>query len=63
MEGLAWGADRQDGRHLLYVISDNDLNPALPTQICAFAIAPNALPGFQAQLLPGPMSAPGQIRK
>ena len=25
IEGLAWGPDLPDGRHLLYVISDNDL--------------------------------------
>ena len=38
IEGLAWGPDLPDGRHLLYVISDNDLVPTLPTQIFAFAI-------------------------
>src|SRR4030095_218688 len=27
IEGLAWGPDLADGRHVLYVISDNDLNP------------------------------------
>jgi hypothetical protein len=38
IEGLAWGEDLKDGRHLLYVFSDNDLSPGLPTQIYAFAI-------------------------
>jgi hypothetical protein len=38
LEGLAWGPDLSDGRHLLYVISDNDLNPDLATQIFAFAV-------------------------
>jgi hypothetical protein len=38
MEGLAWGPDLADGRHVLYVFSDNDLFPGLPTQIYAFAI-------------------------
>jgi hypothetical protein len=38
MEGLAWGPDLSDGRHVLYVFSDNDLFPGRPTQIYAFAI-------------------------
>jgi hypothetical protein len=38
IEGLASGPDLEDGRHLLYVISDNDLYPGRPTQIFAFAI-------------------------
>ena len=38
IEGMAWGPDLKDGRHLLYVFSDNDLTPSLPTQIYAFAI-------------------------
>lgn len=38
IEGLTWGPDLADGRHMLYVISDNDLNPNLATQIYAFAI-------------------------
>ena len=29
MEALAWGPDLPDGRHVLYVLSDNDLNPDL----------------------------------
>ena len=37
IEGLAWGPDMKDGRHVLYVFSDNDLS-ANPTQIYAFAI-------------------------
>ncbi len=37
IEGLAWGPDLKDGRHVLYVFSDNDLS-ANPTQIYAFAI-------------------------
>src|SRR5262245_57020792 len=51
IEGLAWGPDLPDGRHVLYVISDNDLNPALATQIYAFAIDPSLL-NFQQQILP-----------
>ena len=37
IEGLAWGPDLKDGRHVLYVFSDNDLS-ANPTQIYAFAV-------------------------
>ncbi|HEY6247440.1 MAG TPA: esterase-like activity of phytase family protein [Pyrinomonadaceae bacterium] len=62
IEGLAWGPDLPDGRHVLYVISDNDLNPSLPTQIYAFAIDPSLL-NFQEQLLPGPLYPPGQVKK
>ena len=62
IEGLSWGPDLPDGRHVLYVISDNDLNPTLATQIYAFAIEP-ALINFQQQLLPGPLFPPGQVKK
>jgi hypothetical protein len=47
---------------LLYVISDNDLNPSLATQIYAFAIEP-ALLNFQEQILPAPLFPPGQVKK
>jgi len=30
IEGLAWGPDLKDGRHVLYVFSDNDLYPGCP---------------------------------
>src|SRR5215813_13653304 len=33
IEGLAWGPDLPDGRHLFYVISDNERNTALASQI------------------------------
>ena len=62
IEGLAWGPDLPDGRHVLYVISDNDLNPSLATQIYAFAIDPS-LVNLQHQLLPGPLYPPGQVKK
>ncbi len=58
IEGLAWGPDLPDGRHVLYVISDNDLNPSLATQIYAFAIDPSLL-NFQPQLIHGPLYPPG----
>ena len=38
IEGMAWGPKLKDGRLVLYVFSDNDLFPDLPTQIYAFAI-------------------------
>ena len=62
IEGLAWGPDLEDGRHVLYVISDNDLNPNLATQIYAFAIDP-ALINYERQLLPGPLYPPGQVKR
>jgi phytase-like protein len=69
IEGLAWGPDLPDGRHVLYVISDNDLfvgPPARPTQIFAFAIDSSAQGAnftYQPQLLPGPLYPPGQLKK
>lgn len=57
IEGLAWGPDLSDGRHVLYVVSDNDLNPNLATQIYSFAIDPS-LVNFQKQFLPVPLFVP-----
>lgn len=62
IEGLAWGPDLADGRHVLYVISDNDLNPGLATQIYSFAIDPTLL-NYEEQVLPGPLYPPGQVKK
>jgi Esterase-like activity of phytase len=62
IEGLAWGPDLEDGKHVLYVFSDNDLAPGLATQIYSFAIDPSLL-NFEQQLLPGPLYPPGQVRK
>lgn len=62
IEGLAWGQDLEDGRHVLYVLSDNDLNPTLATQLYSFAIEPTLL-SLQHQVLPGPLYAPGQVKK
>ena len=62
IEGLAWGPDLPDGRHLLYVISDNDLNPSLATQIYAFAIDPSLI-NLEEQLLRAPLYPPGQVKK
>lgn len=49
IEGLAFGPDLPDGRHVLYVSSDNDLDPANPSYIFAFAIPPELLPDYQPQ--------------
>lgn len=60
IEGLAWGPDLADGRHVLYVISDNDLNPALATQIYAFAIDASLI-DFVKPILPKPLYPGGQV--
>jgi hypothetical protein len=62
IEALAWGPDLADGRHVLYVFSDNDLNPNLASQVFAFAIDPEVL-DYEPQLLPGPLFPPGQVKK
>ena len=66
IEGLAWGPDLPDGRHVLYVVSDNDLFPGLPTQLYAFAIdgSPAAANlAYQPQRTGGPLFPPGQVKK
>lgn len=56
IEGLAWGPDLPNGHHILYVISDNDLNTTFPTQIFAFEVDPAAASITLArQYTPGPM--------
>ena len=64
IEGIAWGPDLPDGRHVLYVMSDNDLFPGLPTQIYAFAID-GAAAGLsvEPQRVDGPLYPPGQVKK
>ncbi len=49
IEGLAFGPDLADGRHLLLVTSDNDFSGKHATHIYAFAIDPGDLPGYQPQ--------------
>ncbi len=64
VEGLAWGPNLPDGRKVLYVISDNDLDPSLATQIYAFAIDTAAAKlDYQRQFLPLPIFPPWQIRQ
>jgi hypothetical protein len=50
VEGLAFGPDLPDGRHLLVVTTDNDFIVAIPTSIFAFAIDPADLPRYQPQV-------------
>ncbi|HKB11568.1 MAG TPA: esterase-like activity of phytase family protein, partial [Vicinamibacterales bacterium] len=64
IEGLAWGPDLPDGRHVLYVISDNDLNTGIATQIYAFAVnETQAGISYAPQQLPDPLFPPGQVKK
>lgn len=64
LEGLAWGPDLADGRHVLFVMSDNDLTRSLATQVFAFAIDGTAVNvNFQPQFLPGPLFPPGQVKQ
>jgi hypothetical protein len=51
LEGLAFGPDLPDGRHLLFVTSDNDFVPTQPSLFFAFGIAPSALPDFEPQAI------------
>jgi phytase-like protein len=62
LEGLAWGPDLRDGRHVLYIMSDNDLNPNLDTQIYAFAIG-RELIDYDRQFLPLPVYPPWLVQK
>jgi hypothetical protein len=49
VEGIAFGPDLPDGRHLLMVTTDNDMEAKEPTHFFAFAIDKDDLPGFKAQ--------------
>src|SRR5262249_49390744 len=49
IEGLAFGPDLPDGRHLLLVTTDNDFLAKEPTKILAFAVDPKDLPKLQSQ--------------
>ncbi|MDD5438623.1 MAG: esterase-like activity of phytase family protein [Candidatus Omnitrophica bacterium] len=48
-EGLAFGPDLKDGRHLLWVTTDNDFVADEPSRLYAFAVGRDDLPGFKAQ--------------
>ncbi len=47
IEGLAFGPDLPDGRHLLIVSIDNDFLPEVPNSFWAFAIDRALLPDFE----------------
>jgi hypothetical protein len=49
IEGLAFGPDLPDGRHLLLVTTDNDLKADVPTWIYAFAVPAEDLPDYRPQ--------------
>lgn len=49
IEGLAFGPDFADGRHLLLVTSDNDFVRTESVRFFGFAIDPDDLPGYQPQ--------------
>jgi hypothetical protein len=53
IEGLAFGPDLPDGRHVLIVTSDNDFLPSWPNWFWAFAIDPLELPTFTPQRFDG----------
>jgi hypothetical protein len=49
IEGLAFGPDLPDGRHMLVVTNDNDFVAAQDNNFYVFAIEPWVLPGYKAQ--------------
>ena len=49
-EGLAFGPDLADGRHLLLVTADNDFIQTKPFRVYAFAIDPADLPKYTPQV-------------
>jgi hypothetical protein len=62
-EGMAFGPDLPDGRHLLLVTTDNDLEAKEPTYFYAFAIDKDDLPGFAAQEFGKEPSEPANGKK
>lgn len=58
IEGMTWGADLADGRHLLLFTSDNDGLPTEPSNFYAFAVDPSSIPGLVRMApVPEPASA------
>jgi hypothetical protein len=49
LEGLAFGPDRPDGKHVLVVTSDNDGAATAPNRFYVFLVDPRALPAFARQ--------------
>ena len=63
---MAWGPDLPNGHHVLYVLSDNDLNTTFPTQIYEFEVDPSPAGAnitLVRQNTPGPMFPPGQVKQ
>ncbi len=50
IEGLAFGPDLFDGRHLLWILNDNDFSAVRSSNFYAFAINASALPNYEKQL-------------
>jgi hypothetical protein len=49
IEGLAFGPDRADGKHVLVITSDNDAAATEPNRFYVFIVDPGALPTFVRQ--------------
>jgi hypothetical protein len=49
IEGLAFGPDRADGKHVLVITNDNDAAATEPNRFYVFIVAPAALPTFVRQ--------------
>ncbi len=62
IEGLAFGPDLADGRHLLLISTDNDFQPFRPSRLFAFAIPSAALPDYEPQQFMSPPKA-AKIKK
>lgn len=52
LEGMTFGPDLEDGRHLLLISSDNDFSSKESTRFFAFAIDPRDLPRYLPRYLP-----------
>ena len=62
-EGLAFGPDLRDGRHLLIVSTDNDFKQSQPSNFYAFAIEPSDLPDYVPQEVgPGACGVHSDVR-
>jgi hypothetical protein len=49
IEGLAFGPDLPDGRHVLIVTTDNDFSTTEPSWFWVFAVDPQELPSYVPQ--------------
>ena len=53
IEGIAFGPDLPDGRHLLLATNDNDYATTFPNYVFAFAVDPSVVPGFRNMKIEG----------